>query len=288
MDIKALEEVDLRAATAPLNRAGTAFLPSVRTAAQLRERARLQVLDLKLSRAAVLSAGPDGEPPQTGGCCLIERDGDEAFVVGVSAEPLMHQRGGWVGLVEAALAAAAKAGVRRVTAEASEHDPGQLGGLQAARFSRARELARYTLPGAPNRSLVPEDLGDDSAAPAPAGGGRYARAVSIDVALPLLQTESPTFGRRPEVLRKLAPLYTVRALFEGDRPVAAVVVERERKLLVALGGEPEAAAQLAALAAARYEARFVDAVPEGDPMAGPLEQAGFQRAAVRVELARTL
>lgn len=279
MEIKALEEVDLRAATAPLNRAGTVFLPAVRTAAQLRERAKLGVLDLKLSAAAVLSEGPAG-------CCLIERDGEEAFVVGVAAEPLMHQRGGWVGLLEAALATAAKAGVRRVTVEASEHDTGQLGGLQAARFSRSRELSRYTLPTAPNHALVPEDLGDDSAA-VPTGS-RYARAVSIDVALPLLLSEAPPFSRRPEVLRKLAPLYTVRALFEGDRPIAAVVVERERKLLVAVGGEPEAAAQLAALAAARYEARFVDAVPEGDAMAAALVKAGFQLAAARVELARAL
>lgn len=283
MEIKALDEVDLRAATAPLNRAATSFLPLVRTPALLRERARLGVLDLKLSRAAVV-----GEQPA--GACLLERDGDEAFIAGAAAEPPAQQRGGWHVLLDAVLAAAGKAGVRRVTIEASEHDPQLLGALQAAGFVRSRELGRYTLAGAPNHALVPPEADDNSPAPA---SGRYARAVSIDEALPLLSTEAPPFGRRAEVLRKLAPLYTLRGLFDAgagadSRPLAVVVVERDRKLLVALGGEPEAAAQLVALAAARHEARFVDAVPEGDPLAGALLKAGFQFAQLRVELARNL
>ena len=161
---------------------------------------------------------------------------------------------------------------------------------------RSRELGRYTLAGAPNHALVPPEADENSpappASPAPASG-RYARAVSIDEALPLLATESPPFGRRAEVLRKLAPSYTLRGLFDAGagadgKPLAVVVVERERKLLVALGGEPEAAAQLAALAAARHDARFVDAVPEGDPMAAALLRAGFQFVQLRVELARNL
>lgn len=280
MEIKALEEVDLRAATAPLNRAGTGFLPLVRTPALLRERARLGVLDLKLSRAAVLGDQPAG-------CCLVERDGDEAFITGVGVEPLLNQRGGSVVLIDAVIEAAQKAGVRRITIEASEHDPGQLGALSAAHFARSRELARYTLTGAPNHSIVPPEVGDETGEVAPAAGS-YARSIPIEAALPFLSSEAPTFERRAEVLRKLAPLYTVRALFVGEQARAAVVVERERKLLVALGGDPEAAAQLAALAAARHEARFVDAVPEGDAMAAALAQAGFQVAAARVELTRSL
>jgi len=71
MEIRSLADVELKDALGPINRAAggrtePGMLPLVHTAAQLRERAALGVLDLKLSQALVLPGG-------IAGACLVER-----------------------------------------------------------------------------------------------------------------------------------------------------------------------------------------------------------------------
>jgi hypothetical protein len=72
MECKSLAEVELRDATYPLNRSVPSnFLPTLRTAAQLRELVALSVIDPSLSKVIVLSG-------KVVGCCLVERASDGA------------------------------------------------------------------------------------------------------------------------------------------------------------------------------------------------------------------
>src|SRR4051812_29218568 len=128
MELKPLCEVDLRDAIGPINRAVTGhYLPSVRTASQLRERAALGVLDLKLSRCAFIGR----ELVVT---CLVERVDEHDYRAPSAVEPLAQQRGVGHALLEAACVAAEASSVRRFTAAVQDADAPSLATLRSAGF----------------------------------------------------------------------------------------------------------------------------------------------------------
>jgi N-acetylglutamate synthase-like GNAT family acetyltransferase len=289
MEIRSLVDIELKDALGPVNRAAggrtePGMLPLVHTAAQLRERAALGVLDLKLSQALVLPGG-------IAGACLVERVGERAHLDAFGVDPLALQRGGGRALCEAVVAAAGAAGVRRLTALSSDFDVQLLPILQLVGFERVREVARYTLSlRGPAQDLVPEDLGD--AAYDPAGEKTAVRLVPLAEALAVLEPAlplAPPFLQLPERLRRLFPKLTAAVLHTPTGVMAAAVADRERRQLLALHGHSErAAAQLGALLAARYGISFLDALELDDPAMAALEAAGFQRASLRAEFQRIL
>lgn len=287
MELRPVADVELKEVLGPINRAASGrtapgMLPLVHSAAQLRERAALGLLDLKLSRALLLGGG-------IAGACLVERVGDQAHLDVLGVDPLAQQRGGGRALCEEVVAAAAAAGVRRLTAFCSDFDAQLLAILQAVGFARVREVARYTLaPGGPTQSLVPTELAAGVAEPK----GTVAQVVPLAEALAFLsavQAPEAPFGQQTEVLRRLSPKLTAVVLHTPARIAAAAVADRERRQLLAVGGQGEqAAAQLAALLAARYGILSIDALPVDDPAAAAMSAAGFQRASLRVEFQKTL
>lgn len=286
MELRPVADVELKEVLGPINRAASGrtapgMLPLVHSAAQLRERAALGVLDLKLSRALLLGGG-------IAGACLVERVGDQAHLDVLGVDPLAQQRGGGRALCEEVVAAAAAAGVRRLSAFCSDFDAQLLPILQAVGFARVREVARYTLaPGGPTQSLVPTEL----AAGAEPKGAQAAQAVPLAEALTFLsaaQAPEAPFGQQTEVLRRLSPKLTAVVLHTPAGIAAAAVADRERRQLLAVGGQEQAAAQLAALLAARYGILSIDALPVDDPATAAVSAAGFQRASLRVEFQKTL
>ncbi len=289
MELRPVADVELKEVLGPINRAASGrtapgMLPLLHSAAQLRERAALGVLDLKLSRALLLGGG-------IAGACLVERVGEQAHLDVLGVDPLAQQRGGGRALCEEVVAAAAAAGVRRLTAFCSDLDAQLLAILQAVGFVRVREVARYTLtPGGPTQALVPTELAAGAEVPRPAQ--TVAQAVPLAEALTFLaaaQAPEPLFGQQTEVLRRLSPKLTALLLHTPAGVAAAAVADRERRPLLAEGGQGEhAVAQLAALLAARYAILSVDALPVDDPATAAVSAAGFQRASLRVEFQKTL
>jgi hypothetical protein len=287
-------EVELREALAPINRSQGGQLgqpgqlaPVLRTVAQLRDSAAAGVLDLKLSQACYLGG-------TLSGACLVERVEDSAQIAAIGVENLAQQRGAGRALIEAVCRAATAAGVKQLSILVSDFDSVLLSSLHPIGFARRREVARYTLSGAPAPLLQPHDLGNDAV---PDGmSGPYARAVPVAEVLPALRDgvapEQLLFGQDPRVLLRLAKGNRLSAYIIGQPPTghfrAGAVFERERKLLHALGGDSAQLPPLLCLLAARHGIVWLDALAEGHPAAGALTAAGFSRTALRIELCKDL
>lgn len=286
MELRPLVDVDLREVLAPINRAARGeFLPTLRTVAQLRERVALGVLDLKLSRACYVGGS-------LGATCLVEHLADEsvAHIDALASEPLAQQRGAVRAVVDAVQSAAALAGVSELTVFVSEMDSTLGAALQAAGFTRRQAVARYALAGPPSALPLPVDVDGVSEPPT---SGTFVRAVSLPEALPMVSAVEPSrllYAQRSTVLQKLAArlsvlqLYTVAETGGTAQPEAALVFDRERKSLCALGGETAALASLIALAATRHGIAYLDAIAETHPAVSALQAAGYVRSAMRVEL----
>lgn len=290
MEVSPLEEVDLREVTGPLNRAVSNLRPLLRTATQLRERATAGVLDVRLSRVCTLGG-------KLVGVALLERVTRGAGLPPLAhldalvVDPLAQQRGGQRILVEAVCAAAAAADITRLTAIESESDAATLDTLQRAGFARVRPVLRLHLPGAPAPIPTPTELEDGKIPEGLPAGQLLARVAGLDDALAVFARYSvPSdvpFGQHPIVLKRLASRLAAWVAFErGKPPVAAAIIDAERKLIVAAAGEQAALAGLTALLAARPGVTLLDGLPEGHPAEAALLQAGFQRAAMRIELVR--
>lgn len=293
MEVKPLLDVELREALGPINRAASSRSPqAVRTAAAVRESIALGIVDPKLSRCGFLG-------DTLVGTCLIERVGTEAQLDGLAVESLAIQRGGGRILVESACAAAKAAGVTRMTAIVSDQDTNAQGLLAGIGFTRGQVVVRYELrphaisqaPAAP----LPEYLADRPLPDDATAGQPFVKLATVPEVLAIAEQGSPpqTFFWRKEVLAKLAPRLAALVLIEAGeagaapKTIAAVLVDGERHQLMAAFGEVAKLGQLAAVAARRHNATIVDALPEDHPAAAALAAAGFERAAVRVELVRT-
>lgn len=285
MELRSLADIELKDVLGPINRSAagrtTAGMPAaVHTVAQLRERAALGVLDLKLSRALLIAGG-------IAGACLVERVGERAHVEALGVDALAQQRGGGRALCEEVVATAAAAGVRRLTALCSDLDAPLLSILHAVGFTRLREVARYTLSASgPPQALIPLEFGAD---PDPSQqNAEVAQLVPPAEALVVLAPRTPAeppFSQEPEVLLRLSPKLSAVVLRSPTGITAAAVADRERRQLLALCGHSErAATQLAALLAARYGIHHLDALPIDDPLTAAINAAGFQRASLRMEL----
>jgi GNAT superfamily N-acetyltransferase len=289
MDLKPLSEVELREALGPINRAVTGhYLPSVRTVTQLRERAQVGVLDLKLSRCAYIGR-------ELVGACLVERVDEWAHLDAIGVDPLAQQRGVGHALLEAACVAAEAMGVRKFTAEVSESDAAANATLHSAGFMKNREVSRWVLKGPPAQQPLPQEVpAGATLEPGPATPGQsLARQVELSETLNFLalhrQGRDPTFAGRPEVLERLKGRLTAMLLLhlESSDPVAgALVFERDRRQILALGGDPGHLAALIGLVLQRHGITHAESVPEGDPAVGALAAAGMTRVAVRAELIR--
>jgi len=285
MELRSLVDVELREALAPINRAARGeFLPALRTAAQLRERASWGLLDLKLSRACVIGGS-------VAAACLVEHLADErvAHIEALAADPLAQQRGALRALVEAVLGAAKSAGVAELSVLAADMDSAQVGALQAAGFVRRQLVGRYTLSGAPASRPLPVERHTGEPPPA---GQPWLETLSVmegQAILSSLGAAMGTFSSRRSVLARLAGRLMAVACFQpaasdSPRPVAIVIGDRERKLVCALAGETEALTSLLCFAAARFGLAHVEALAEEDGAAGALLAAGYSRTAVRVEM----
>jgi GNAT superfamily N-acetyltransferase len=286
MDLRPLSEVELREALAPINRptgigqAGQ-LGKTVRTPAQLRERAAAQVLDLKLSRACFIGDGLCG-------AALVDRVGDHAHIDALAVEPLAQQRGAGKALLDSIVTAAAAAGVKRLSFFGSDFDNVLPPILTHLGFGRGRNVARFTLPGPPAALPLPREVEADAP---PDGEGPFARPLPLSNALPVvhegLAADKLCFAQQAEVLSRLCGqdklVAYVSALPGQPQPHAAVIYERERKLILALHGDTAHLAPLLCLLATRHGVNAVDALVEGHPAEAALAAAGYQRAAVRVE-----
>ncbi len=284
MELRSLVEVELREALSPINRSARGdFVPALRTVAQLRERVACGLLDLKLSRACVVAG-------HVAATCLVERLADEgsAYIDALSADSLAQQRGASRALVEAVQAATAGAGVSELSLLASDMDSALHSVLQAAGFVRRQSVGRYTLPGPPSAQPIPAvRLGAEE----PPRGLPWIQAITLadaGVRLAALQTVSPLFPGRLAVLTRLAGRLSAFAYVPAGAAVAAasavLVCDRERKLLCALAGEPDALTALLSFAASRHGIAHLDALAESDPAVAALTAAGFSRTALRVEM----
>ena len=290
MELRSLADIELKDVLGPINRSAAGrtapgMMPAVHTVAQLRERAALGVLDLRLSRALLIAGG-------IAGACLVERVGERAHLEALGVDPLAQQRGGGRALCEEVVASAGAAGVRRLTALCADLDAQLLPILQAAGLSRLREVARYALsPSGPVQALIPEEIPAESDdRPRRAAAAQLVPPAEALAVLAPHTAPAPPFLQQPEVLLRLSPKLTGAVLRTPTGiTAAAAVADRERRQLLSLWGQSEqAAAQLAALLAARYGIHYIDALPLGDPMTAAVSAAGFQRASLRVELQKTL
>ena len=269
MERKSLAEVELREATFPLNRSAPSnFLPALRTASQLRELAMLGVLDQVISQVVMLAG-------KVGGCCLVERVPSGGFLSALTCEPLAQQRGGGRVLLDAVITAARAAKLGQLTIEVSEADTAQESLLSSAGFARQHTLCRMALAQAPNRTLLPTE----------------AAVIPVNDAVSFLATETtwhPTPSVEGEVLRKLAPRLTALALISEGQTRAALVLDKERKLILTLAGESAALASLAVFAAVHHFVAFVDSLVSDDPAVDALREAGFSRLSVRTAFSLVL
>lgn len=279
MDLKSLADVELRDATFPLSRSAPSnFLPALRTPVILRELVALGVLDPGLSKVIVQNG-------RVVGCCLVEVGAQGAYISGLGTDALSQQRGGSRALIEAVIAAGKQAQLGRLSVEVSEADAGPQGLWQAVGFVPLRTRLRMALLGTPNRALLPDP--DDRACMA----ATRISAVPCGDALGFLQHHGPSLlgaAVSPAVLGKLEKRLSAAAMLVGSAIEAVVIVDKERKLLVALAGDPAYLPQLAVYAAARLSAAYVDSLADDDPAVEALESAGFSRIAVRTELSLSL
>lgn len=299
MDLVPLSEVDLRDAIGPINRAVTGhYMPSVRTASALRERAALGVLDMKLSRCAFVAN-------KLVGACLVERVDERAHLDAIGVDPLAQQRGVGHALLEAACVAAEATGVRVFTAETSESDAAALATLGSAGFKWHRQLCRWALQGPPDAQDLPEEVGPQGSAgqrPPTTLGQTFARRVQLSEALESLYRALPEervrdlpFHQQPAVLKRLEGRLCSYLLLqlEMEEPVlGAAIVERDRHQLLCLcsasSGPPERIAPLVRLLLCRHGVTCADSFLCDDPMGPALGAAGLVRVAVRGELMRAL
>jgi len=301
MELKALSEIELRSAIGPLNRALAGrttgqLASSVLTVAALRERAVLGLLAGPLSRCLVVGG-------EVVGACLVERLDTEAHITALGLDALAQQRGGGRALIEGVLAALSAAKVQRVTACVSDFDSATMQLLQAAHFQRLRTVQRFVLAGAPTLELLTPELVVQTEAvttQAQTPPARLlARSVTLAEALDVLAQSALAaplpFSQRPDVLRKQAGRLTCMALFGSDAAgtqqsvaLAAAITDRERKQLLAIGGEAAQMAALGVLLGARYGITHMDQLPESDPAGSALLAAGFSKAAVQAELVLSL
>jgi len=290
MDLRPLSEVELREALAPINRptgigqAGQ-LGKAVRTPAQLRERAAAQVLDLKLSRACFIGGGLCG-------AALVDRVGDHAHIDAVAIEPLAQQRGAGKAIFDSIATAAAAAGVKRLSFFGSDFDNVLPPILTQLGWSRGRNVARFALSGPPTALPLPREVDADAASTSNGDGeGPFARPLPLATALPVVNegvaADKIHFAQQAEVLSRLCGqdkiVAYVSALPGEAQPHAAVLYDRERKLILALAGDAAHLAPLLCLLATRQGVTAVDALIEGHPAEAALATAGYQRAAVRVE-----
>lgn len=287
MDLRSLVDLDLREALAPINRGHGGlgrFVPAMRTPAQLRERAAIGVLDLKLSAVCYIGG--------LVGSCLVERLGEQAHIDAIGVEPLAQQRGAGRALIEAVTTAATASGVKRLSIFVSDFDSSLLSSLAALGFTRRRGVARYILSGAPAPLAQPQDLGNGPAPENPSEA--FAQAVPLAEVLPILRAgvdeDKLLFGQQDGILMRLQSRLTAYILTpaSGGKPVAAAVFERDRKLLHALGGDPGQLAHLLCLLASRHGIVCIEALVEGHPAQSALTTAGFLRASLGAELAKDL
>lgn len=295
MELKALSEVDLREAIGPINRAVTGhYLPLVRTASSLRERAAAGVLDLRLSRCAFVGR-------ELVGTCLVERVDELAHIDAIGVDPLAQQRGVGHALLESACVAAEAGGVRRMTAEVPEGDAPLLATLSSAGFQPQRTLSRWTQSGALGAVHLPEAQTGEAIGPGAAVTHPFAREATVAEALARWRARpeaaSAPFGMLPQVLERLSGRLRAFALErpEAADPVQAVAVldkDKDRHQIHALCGEGDALRSLLAFLVARHGAQFIEALPDdsaGDDGAtlAALRAVGLLRTALRKELSRS-
>ncbi len=282
MECKSLAEVELRDATYPLNRSVPSdFLPALRTAAQLRELVALSVIDPSLSKVIVLSG-------KVVGCCLVERASDGATLSALGIEPLAQQRGGGRVLLDAVTTAARAAKLHWLSIESSAADASQQALLLSAGFAIQGSRCRMALTQPPNRSLLPstgDGFSDSATTEARVTTG------TIDAALTFLSSQpdwQPAPSASPSVLRKLASRLMAFFWAEASAPQAVLVIDKERKLIVALAGPMAAMAALGVYAAAYHGVAFADSLPADSPEVSALSLAGFATVARRSELRLSL
>ena len=294
MELRQLAEVDLREAIGPINRAVTGhYLPAVRTVSLLRERAQLGVLDLKLSRCAFLNG-------RLAGTCLVERVDERAHLDAIGVEPMAQQQGVGYALLESACVAAEALGVKLLSAELSDSDAPALATLQHAGFQRGREVSRWELKGQPAPLAIPEEIGEGEGKSqrTPATLGQtFVRPVPLAEALEALESlgrgrgavaDAPFFGQ-PAVLERLKSKLTSFLLLQLDEQspvIGAAVIERDRHLLLSLGGDMERLAPFLVLLLRRHGVTTYEALPEGDSLENVFREAGLTRSAARRELLR--
>lgn len=292
MELRQLAEVDLREAIGPINRAVTGhYLPAVRTVSSVRERAQLGVLDLKLSRCAFQNG-------RLLGTCLVERVDERAHLDAIGVEPMGQAQGVSYALLESACVAAEALGVKLLTAEVSDSDSPALATLTQAGFQRGRELSRYELKGAPAQLATPEEIGEGEgmAQRAPATLGQtFVQPVPLAEALDALERlrgpagDAVPFSGQPAVLERLKGKLAAFLLLQLDEQspvVGAAVIDRERHLLLGLGGEAARLPPFLVLLLRRHGVTTVESLADGDPLGDALQQAGMVRTAARRELLR--
>jgi len=275
MELKSLQEVDLKEATFPLSRSAPSnFLPALRTPAYLRELLQAGVLDATLSKVAVAGG-------HVAGCCLVLRTPLGGFVSGLGVAPLAAQQGAMRILLDAVIAEATAANLGSLSIETNEADAGPQGVFQTVGFVPVATRLRMALLRSPDRSVLPSETADDDPA--------AVRAISVPVEEALtFQTAheclAPPLGQHPDVLLKFKKRLVAAAIVQGAQPRAMVVVETDRKLVVSLCGELDPLRQIAVFAAARLKAAFADSLLPSDPACEALALAGFDKIAVRSEL----
>jgi hypothetical protein len=282
MECKSLAEVELRDATYPLNRSVPSnFLPTLRTAAQLRELVALSVIDPSLSKVIVLSG-------KVVGCCLVERASDGASLSALGIEPLAQQRGGGRVLLDAVTTAARAAKLHWLSIESSAADASQQALLLSAGFAVQGSRCRMALTQPPNRSLLPSN-GDGSSDSATTEA--LVTTGTIDAALTFLSSQSdwqPAPSASPSVLRKLASRLMAFFWEGASAPQAVLVIDKERKLIVTLAGQMAAMAALGVYVAAYHGVAFADSLPADSPEVSALSLSGFATVALRSELRLSL
>lgn len=281
MELKSLAEVDLREAIGPINRAVTGhYLPLVRTASVLRERAQAGVLDLKLSRCAFIGR-------ELVGTCLVERVEELAHIDVIGVEPLAQQRGVDRALLESACVAAEAGAVTRITATVPEGDGVLTKLLGAAGFVAQRSVARWLQSGALPPLDLPRSVDEEGPEGAPHWGPLAGpAALAFLAALP--QASAAPFGMQPRVLERLLPKLQAFAVLSGDGPQAVALLDKDRHLIAALGGETAALTGLCGVLVARQGAQVVEGLAGGDDAEAALRAVGLTRAAVRTVVARQL
>lgn len=270
MELKSLQETDLREATFPLARSAPSnFLPALRTPAYLRELVQTGVIDAALSKVVTMGG-------HVVACCLVQRMQEGCFVSGLGVASLATQRGALRALLEAIIAEARRAQMHHICIEVNEAEAGPQGALQTAGFLPIGHRYRMARLRLPDRSLLPPQ--DQR----PSVGGFV--PISTDEALAFAAAQkafAPSPGSDPFVLGKLRQRLLALAWSVDGQIQATAVLEPDRKLLLLLAGELLPMQRLAVFSAAHHSAAFADSLAEQDPARQALPSAGFDTIAVR-------